>query len=45
MLEGNESADTRGVVELNRLAFGSPHCRTSLVPIRDGLLVCTPNKG
>ncbi|MFZ1729558.1 MAG: O-methyltransferase [Bacteroidota bacterium] len=41
MLEGDESADTRGVVELNRLAFASPHCRASLVPIRDGLLVCT----
>lgn len=45
MLEGNESTDTLGVIELNRLAFGSPHCRTSLVPIRDGLLVCTPTKG
>jgi predicted O-methyltransferase YrrM len=41
MLEGNDSADTRGVVELNRLAFSTPGCRASIVPIRDGLLVCS----
>jgi predicted O-methyltransferase YrrM len=41
MLEGDHSADTKGVVELNRLAFASPDCRSSLVPIRDGLLLCT----
>lgn len=41
MFEGDNSADTRGVVELNRLAFSTPGCRASIVPIRDGLLVCT----
>ena len=41
MIEGDESADTHGVIELNRLAFSTPGCRASLVPIRDGLLVCT----
>lgn len=41
MLEGDDSPDTRGVEELNRLAFSTPHCRASLVPIRDGLLLCT----
>jgi predicted O-methyltransferase YrrM len=41
MLEGDETADTLGVIELNRLAFSSPDCRASLVPIRDGLLICT----
>lgn len=45
MLEGDESADTRGVAELNRLAFSAPQCRASLVPIRDGLLLCTHQPG
>ncbi|MBE0643966.1 MAG: O-methyltransferase [Bacteroidetes bacterium] len=45
MLEGDESPDTRGVVELNRLAFSTPQCRASLVPIRDGLLLCTHQSG
>ncbi|MDT8323567.1 MAG: O-methyltransferase [Bacteroidota bacterium] len=41
MLEGDDSAATRGVEELNRLAFDDTSCHASLVPIRDGLLVCT----
>jgi predicted O-methyltransferase YrrM len=41
MLEGDESRDTRGVAELNRLAFSDTSCHASHVPIRDGLLVCT----
>jgi len=41
MLEGDESTDTRGVEEVNRLAFGDAACHASHVPIRDGLLVCT----
>ena len=45
MLEGDESDDTRGVVELNRLAFSEPGCHASLVPIRDGLLLCSARRG
>lgn len=41
MLEGDESAATHGVAELNRIAFADPACHASHVPIRDGLLVCT----
>lgn len=41
MLEGDDSADTLGVAELNRLAFAQPDCHASIVPIRDGVLVCT----
>ncbi len=45
MLEGDESKDTTGVAELNRLAFGDEACHASHVPIRDGLLVCTARRG
>ncbi len=44
MLEGDESADTRGVAELNRLAYSTPDCHASIVPLRDGLLVCTDHR-
>ena len=43
MLEGDASADTKGVSELNRLAFAEPTCRASIVPLRDGVLVCVKN--
>lgn len=41
MLEGDDSASTRGVVELNRMAFADPACDAMILPLRDGLLVCT----
>jgi caffeoyl-CoA O-methyltransferase len=45
MLEGDESPDTLGVAELNRLAFSTQDCHASIVPIRDGVLVCTAAAG
>lgn len=44
MLEDDDSPSTRGVAELNRLAFADPSCHASHVPIRDGLLVCTARR-
>ena len=40
MLEGNTDPSTRGVAELNRIAFEDERVHAGLVPIRDGLLVC-----
>jgi len=40
MLESDESPATKGIVELNRRAFNTPGCRTSIIPIRDGILLC-----
>ncbi len=40
MIEGDESEATRGVAELNRLAFSRPDCHASILPIRDGVLLC-----
>jgi len=40
MLEGNSDASTKGVAELNRIAFQDDRVHAGLVPIRDGLLVC-----
>ena len=40
MLEGDDSEKTRCVVELNRMAHADPACLASIIPVRDGLLVC-----
>lgn len=40
VLGGDDSAATRGVVELNRIAFSEPGCQAAIVPIRDGVLLC-----
>jgi predicted O-methyltransferase YrrM len=40
MLEGDESDATKGVVELNQMAFSALGCHASIIPIRDGLLLC-----
>jgi predicted O-methyltransferase YrrM len=40
MLEGDDGDATKGVVELNKKAFASAECRTTIVPIRDGVLLC-----
>jgi predicted O-methyltransferase YrrM len=35
-----DDANTRGVVELNRLCYASEELFSTILPIRDGLLVC-----
>ncbi|MAT39932.1 MAG: methyltransferase [Ectothiorhodospiraceae bacterium] len=40
MLEGDAVDSTKGVVELNRRAFSEKGCQASIIPIRDGVLVC-----
>lgn len=40
MLEGNTDPSTKGVAELNRIAFEDERVHAGFVPIRDGLLVC-----
>lgn len=41
MLEGDADAATAGVAELNRIAFSDERVHAALVPIRDGVLVCS----
>ena len=38
-----EDADTRGVQEMNRLAYTSKDLYTVLIPLRDGVTVCRKN--
>lgn len=40
MFEGDESASTKGVVALNEKAFAAEGCHASIIPLRDGLLLC-----
>jgi len=40
MLEGDMSEATRGIVELNHMAFTEDSCYSSIIPLRDGLLLC-----
>lgn len=37
--EPNPSADTQGVIRINQLAYALPDAVTTLIPLRDGLLV------
>jgi predicted O-methyltransferase YrrM len=37
VLDNNPAASSRGILEFNRLLFGSPDLIASIVPIRDGL--------
>jgi caffeoyl-CoA O-methyltransferase len=40
VLEGDTDAATKGVVEVNRLAFSEEECHASILPLRDGVLLC-----
>jgi predicted O-methyltransferase YrrM len=37
--EPNPDADTRGVIRMNQLAYALPDAVTTLIPLRDGLLI------
>jgi predicted O-methyltransferase YrrM len=39
-----EDAETRAIQKFNRLIYGSPKIFTTIIPLRDGLAVCTKQK-